>query len=78
MAGARSVRIACFARVLDEAIDAAKETPGTVAGFRAARYHALMLALQGDLEDAGGMIAFSTLVELHTGHVTSLRFTWES
>lgn len=28
-AGARSVRIACFARVLDEALDAAKETPGT-------------------------------------------------
>lgn len=27
-AGARSVRIACFARVLDEALDAAKETPG--------------------------------------------------
>lgn len=27
-AGAKSVRIACFARVLDEALDTAKETPG--------------------------------------------------
>lgn len=29
-AGARSVRIACFARVLDEALDATKETPGAI------------------------------------------------
>lgn len=29
-AGARSVRIACFARVLDEALDATSETPGTM------------------------------------------------
>jgi ComF family protein len=29
-AGALRVRIACFARVLDEALDAANETPGTM------------------------------------------------